>query len=64
MFIYTYLDFIPNYPLSRFPQGGKAINRSSFPCGESLPRASGGWEGGKKIVKVSGVFLLITETHF
>ena len=41
MLITKYFYFISNDPLSRFPQGGKALNDAPSPLGE-------GWEGGKK----------------
>jgi hypothetical protein len=37
--ISKYFHFNLNYPLSRFPQGGKALHCSPSPMGE-------GWEGG------------------
>jgi hypothetical protein len=39
MFIIKYLCFVSNNPLSRFPQGGKALFGAPSPLGE-------GWEGG------------------
>jgi hypothetical protein len=42
MLIINYLYFIFINPLSRFPQGGKALVSAPSPVGE-------GWEGGIKI---------------
>jgi len=36
-----YFHFVAFYPLSRFPQGGKALHGAPSPLGE-------GWEGGHK----------------
>jgi hypothetical protein len=41
MLITKYFHRIPNNPLSRFPQGGKAFHGAPSPLGE-------GWEGGNK----------------
>ena len=46
MLIINYIHFILNDPLSRFPQGGKALFSAPSPVGESLPRFGGGREGG------------------
>jgi hypothetical protein len=40
MLISKYFHFVSNNPLSRFPQGGKALHGTPSPVGE-------GWEGGK-----------------
>ncbi len=34
MLIINYIHFIPNNPLSRFPQGGKALLSAPSPLGE------------------------------
>jgi len=46
MLIISHFHFVLNDPLSRFPQGGKALLSAASPVGESLPRFGGGWEGG------------------
>jgi len=66
MLISKYFHFISNNPLSRFPQGGKAIHIAPSPVGE-------GWEGGKNYLSNYGfvqdyrysfisIFILVTQS--
>ena len=52
MLIIKYFNFILNNPLSRFPQGGKALLSAPSPVGE-------GWEGGIK----NKTLLLIADNY-
>jgi hypothetical protein len=45
MLIINYFNFTLNDPLSRFPQGGKALISAPSPVGES-------WEGGLSDIKL------------
>jgi hypothetical protein len=55
MLIINYFHFILNYPLSRFPQGGKALFSAPSPVAE-------GREGGIYIKMLT--LLLIADSYF
>jgi hypothetical protein len=55
MFIIKYLYFVSNNPLSRFPQGGKALFSTPSPLGE-------GWEGGPNDL-IKYYLFLIPDSH-